>query len=741
MKNVSAVNTSFLALYRKRNKKNDLASKPLQTAQAQDTFENSAKKSDKRKKIKKIKIIRTIKTIGLIIASSLGTAAITAASVKGRYSKLLSEADIRHSEKLKEATEPLNKEIEQYRARFEELLKDDPEVRNISISENLLKQRRKEIESYELDYNPQSPPRQVCESTIKDNFMDLPVAHIPTKNRENMQKLIIPEFQEGKSWDFEIPRGNMRPIVEKNFSEIKADSGEIGLSLDYADSLKIWDNDKVARDILQNFYDGHNQTLDGVRFNVTPVKNGRYRVRISGDGVYKPGNAVYLGSTTKRGADTNAGGFGEGMKMTTVKLLKEAGANEVRAGSDGWRITYSVGQGKVDESCQVIKYTLEPTAHTNGNFYEFETDKPELINSIRKTINRFYHSGNTDFKCPDFENDLLGIKYLGAGKKGNVYIAGQRFEFDGSWSGLDGLTVFFKEKPPVKHVFNRFEDEITIFNPSRDRVSMSGDNLSQVLRYFTTYSMNGKTTNEDVIKIINILKPIWNEAGDSKEVKNRQKILEGVINAAYERKIKINFPNDYIACSFYMDDTLRKHLIATGYKLCMDNFDRIGMQSLSDFMEHTRNRQVITPNEKEIKKIGIIKKALSTLSKYLNNEKYFTAKELNPKIYLFDAKKGEKLNRDTLAEAITSHEYDKNYNQIDKSLGFWVDQKYLNTASFPDILATALHEITHKVGGDGSADFGYKLTDVLGKLIESRTGDDLATVELKNLNKLWDELV
>lgn len=65
--------------------------------------------------------------------------------------------------------------------------------------------------------------------------------------------------------------------------------------------------------------------------------------------------------------------------------------------------------------------------------------------------------------------------------------------------------------------------------------------------------------------------------------------------------------------------------------------------------------------------------------------------------------------KDCLAEAIT---------EKDKSKGFWIDKTYLNETEFSDALETALHELSHKAGGDETRKFSYKLTDVNACVIE-----------------------
>ena len=64
----------------------------------------------------------------------------------------------------------------------------------------------------------------------------------------------------------------------------------------------------------------------------------------------------------------------------------------------------------------------------------------------------------------------------------------------------------------------------------------------------------------------------------------------------------------------------------------------------------------------------------------------------------------------------------------------------MNRAKFSDILETALHELSHKVGGDGTEKFGYKLTnvnkDAIGQIVEH---PEIAE-EFRILNSIWEQL-
>ena len=169
----------------------------------------------------------------------------------------------------------------------------------------------------------------------------------------------------------------------------------------------------------------------------------------------------------------------------------------------------------------------------------------------------------------------------------------------------------------------------------------------------------------------------------------------------------------------------------SGYRICQSSFGSHGMANIAELMKDIRDHNPIKPTDTEKQKITIIKEALDALKPGL--EKHFEAEEIDSKIYIFDASSSSeaKMYENTSAEAII---------EKGRSIGFWIDQKYLNKSTFGDVLETALHELCHKVGGDGSSYFSYKLTDVNAAVLKEIVDNPEALIKLQELNKLWEEL-
>ena len=245
------------------------------------------------------------------------------------------------NEALNNANRALRKTIEETKAKFTDIFEGDLAPKD--VREKILERLRKVINEGDYGYDIANPPV----TGKKGPSSHLPVAgEIPlpsavgTANRAGMIDLHIPQIGSDGRFSLELPMGEARisTMPSKNF---KSRKGEIGISEEYSEAVR-WNSDKVARDIMQNFYDGHGQTLDGVKMVFTPAGNGRYRVRIDGKSTYTPDKAVILGASGKRGNTNSAGGYGEGLKMAVIKLLKDYGSGDVKVASDNWQALFNL---------------------------------------------------------------------------------------------------------------------------------------------------------------------------------------------------------------------------------------------------------------------------------------------------------------------------------------------------------------------------------------------------------------
>ncbi|MBE7712490.1 MAG: hypothetical protein E7Z87_01955 [Cyanobacteria bacterium SIG26] len=667
------------------------------------------------------------KVCGAVLATALSAAVIAGGVVRGKNKAI--KALEKEVGELKDGYEALKGAKDSYVESNKSLMDEITKLKNkIKISFGidadeidaaiLSNMRIKISEGLDYDYT-KSFVINKQKYVRKENGIDFDGGFVTkTKNREYIKPIDIPEIAPDGGFSFSMPKTNQMNVERTeriDFTPVKERLTTV--SERYADSVQ-WDNDKIARDMLQNIFDGHGQTLDGLRLKFTPQADGSFKVRIEGDSTYTPDKAIYIGESTKRNNEKAAGNYGEGLKMATLKLLRDKGAENVRYGSDNWVVDYTLKQGEFSDK-RVLAYSLNKSDIYDGNFVEFTTNDRDLLESLRKTINRFYHSHNTHFKTPEFENEVFGIKRLEKGEKGGIYIAGQRFEYDGSYDGLDDFVLFLKKKPPQ-----------IVIDISRDRTSLNESQLKDIAGWLSQY----ETTQLEKIQVMKALEDVFKHKSvlsyTPKDV-----FLDSFIYYADTGQQSIgkmvNFPEKYVAYSSCSED-ICKDLINEGYIICKEHFTYCGMRTIKELIGEVRNHEVVIPNEFEMPKIAIIKQALKSLSKALEKVG-FSKEEIDTKILMFSKENLSESNmyKTTNAEAIID-------NGISK--GFWVDKKFLEMAPFADNLEVALHELCHKVGGDSSAEFSYKLTDVNKKVLEDILNDPKVRKELQALNILWDEV-
>lgn len=603
----------------------------------------------------------------------------------------------------------LQDSIEYYKRQIMDFIESD--TTPAEYRQKLIDTFKELIRTKGYGYNISQPPVPVFKPPVYTNVMP---QYVGTLNRVKMQKLNIPEIGRDGRFNFEIPVSDEIKITHEHIDFLPVKNKESTVALSYGNSVQ-WDCNKVARDLLQNFYDGHGQTLDGVKLLFTPIGEGRYRVRLEGKSTYTPEKAIYLGMSSKQFDSKAAGNYGEGIKMAALKLLSDAGASDVRIASDNWKCIWRIGNSELNKNIPVLYYNVEKTAERfKGNYVEFETNNIDLLQSLRDTINRFYHSHNTDFQCPDFENHLVGIKILPAkNQAGGIYIAGQKFEFNGSFDGLKGLNIFIKKKPPIK-----------VLDPSRDRTSINTSNLENIAEWL---GKSSSITFEEKLAILKTLEKYWVDECKEPISKFVEKFVIHMNHGNYDKVVQ--FPDKYIAKTYGASDELLQELKSKGYIICRPEFKNIGMQNVSDLMKKVRAHDVVIPNETEKNKILVLREAISTLSASLTN--HFRLEELDTHIYMFDrnAEKEKKIYQNCDAEAIID-----NY----QSKGFWIDKTYLKEATFYDALETALHELSHKVGGDESSRFSYMLTNVNSSVLQEILTDPVTKAKLFALEKLWN---
>lgn len=205
-----------------------------------------------------------------------------------------------------------------------------------------------------------------------------------------------------------------------------------------------WSDTKIYRDFVQNFFDGMKDivgrpTLDGVKFSEKAPKDKDQPVEfiIQSPAEYDHRYLIHHGGTTKLEDEHVAGGFGEGLKIASFLILKNHVTDKVELGSDHWRARYYLAELPLDEYPNKVRGLYLQAEFvkegTEGNFLKFDTNKniaPQIHTHFQKMKDFFWHENNPDFKQPTYQNDFGGFQILPRSHNGNLYIAGQRYEYE-----------------------------------------------------------------------------------------------------------------------------------------------------------------------------------------------------------------------------------------------------------------------------------------------------------------------
>ncbi len=471
-----------------------------------------------------------------------------------------------------------------------------------------------------------------------------------------------------------------------------------------------WGSGKIARDIMQNFYDGNGHTLEGTKIEFKKVKDG-YIVRVSGAGVYDYKHLLSIGDTTKDNDKANAGFYGEGTKIVAVNLLANYGVPYVEYGCGDWNMRFTASKDKSD-----MLHTLNKNKKpVEGSYIEFKTNKAHLVHSMIESKNFFYHPQNPDFHNLDYENEYFGFKYDRFPPK--CYLI-QKYDTE---HPLCQISLIFKKMPehfPSNMETGRDRNIITA-----DAIEMLGEKFAQTM------------SDEDLIKAICTLDKIW--AGEYHKIEFYEDkasdgaFVRGLISNARDRRLKIDFSDkNYIALpgsGFNGDE--HEFFVNLGMQFTMNDMARLGVETPQEYYRRSGKFTAVEPTKDEVKKLKLLEEAIRIFaynSNYNNSAAIYQGDTEKPR-YIFEPT--------TSSDAAASAILERGGYQ-----GHWVSRDCLAHEEFSQALATWMHEISHQAGDDTSARFSDALLRAQSNLFNIFSSDPNAREQLKILCEIYDDL-
>ena len=490
---------------------------------------------------------------------------------------------------------------------------------------------------------------------------------------------------------------------------------DAGIKIRYGTKLQ-WSNFKIARDLLQNYYDGHGHTLEGVNIEVNKTADGKYKIKISGESSWDYSHLDQMGSSTKHDP-LDAGGYGEGTRAVAVSLLSKADITNVKYASGDWAMTY--GRSSDDLKSAYMTQTLSKNSEkVKGSTVEFETENADIAHKLLEAKDYFNHPHNPDFKNLDFENEFFGFKLKDDGAKGNIYLI-QRYETGGeSNNGLRGATIVFKTQPNHPTLVEKSGGEQFELGTGVDRAQIPSYDVNRILsRYIKTM------TDEELTQTISSMEKCWGEGGTEKDKQNKMYIP--FVTEARRRGLGIDFKDAHYV---YLDKPspssydMAKNM---GYKIANKSMKDVGMQSFNAKDESKLPHQ---PTEEQSKEIRLLEEGVRIIQECtdLSTKDLLNSDEVTKPTYMFS--EGD---HGAGAEAII---------EAGEYQGHWMRDSHLLLQNYVGNLATFLHEISHKSGGDESEVFSRQLTKLQSHITNAIMHNPNALKKIQTLSKMFDEV-
>ena len=588
-----------------------------------------------------------------------------------------------------------------------------------------------------VDYDPVEAAKLIAESIDKRNmyssFEDKytpskinPFEKLPKKPRVNVDLLpstreLMAQLKDTGHVKLSIPNeGGVKvqpydAIIHPEDRERLNVEEDADIKIRYGTKLQ-WSNFKIARDILQNYYDGHGHTLEGVDIEVNKTENGTYRIKISGESSWDYAHLDKMGSSTKHNP-LDAGGYGEGTRAVAVSLLSKPDIKNVKYASGDWTMTY--GRSSDDLKSAYMTQTLSQNeSKVKGSTVEFETDDIYMVKNILDAQDYFNHPHNPDFQNFDFENEFFGIKLLPQKRSGNIYLI-QRYETNyTSDNGLDGVTIVFKTQPNHPTLVEKDGGTDFKLGTGVDRAQIPSSDINRILsRYIKSMS------DEELTQTISSMENFWKISED----KQSNTMFMPFIQEAKERGLGIDFKDSrYVYMSKLASPEIIEMAKLMGYKLAVEEMKDVGMPSFASVDE---SKMPHKPTEAQSKQIRLLEEGVRILQECTDTrtQNLLNSDEVGKPTYMFG--EGGALNEG--AEAIIEN---REYQ------GHWMRDSHLLLQNYVENLSTFLHEISHKIGPDTSERFSEQLIEMQSHITNVLMHNPNAIKKFQVLSKLFNEV-
>ena len=458
-----------------------------------------------------------------------------------------------------------------------------------------------------------------------------------------------------------------------------------------------WNEDNIARDLMQNFYDANRGSLSEVK-----VKVRGSDVVISGPAAFSLERLFFLGS--EKGED-DAGEYGEGFKAAALNLLRDHQV-EVVAVSGDYCLHIHLSEETVEDT------TLQPLVYDFYCLPKMFAGSALLLGGCSGELTKALEGGLDHFLYPG--NPLLGEELWSSPDRNfTIYSSRDAFGY-----------VFYRNQRrgtitgiPLVLVINKpFKTMETLIQKDRDRNAF-GDKILE--KYFQIFAKSGISGSRRArVLIVSAARECW--VGGHPLLSK----LASSCQQYHDRKLRSTWSSeetrDMFGDRFFARSSSRDKLDMPEYKRLEEEWAsqwRTGLPGYFRYfgvisaeihlydlrktvaMEHQR-----APTAAENNGIDVLWATLGTLSPELTRD----LSQMDKTYFVIDSQ-----------EILGALKEYRGYRSVEVLL-----EQGVFESGFGDALATFLHEHAHIRGSDGSSYFTDALTSLLGSLVRQRKSLD-----------------
>ena len=459
-----------------------------------------------------------------------------------------------------------------------------------------------------------------------------------------------------------------------------------------------WDEEMIARDFMQNFFDANRTCLDQVA-----VRSEIGNIQVSAPTEYNLIRLFVLGSE-KDPAHGDVGQYGEGFKAAATSFLRKGNTSIVAAsGVQALFIRFSDQAINNTEMYPLVYEYFALATPVSGNHLWLNGASKKLCIAMDSALNNFFHE----------DNPLIGKNISSDGKDFMVFQS----------TTPDGYIFYRNLKrgciPDLPLVLVLNKSYKTIDNKTRNDRDRNAFGELLVRLFYATWAKSYFQNYDRYLPLLNATKHLWAVgkghpllAAVAQSIWKPCKAAEELFEDRYFAQSPVRDSEAMLKCHI---ESIEKDWLKQGKIPLPTYFQKLGATTAQQHIDHQRKKAEAEAKSKHHRSPTIEEwKAIKLLDSVLGNLAKPIRDQFQDRTIYTVAETVEVLGALKDSRAYKSRE-----------VFFSAD---IFTSEFHRALAVYLHEHTHIFGGDGSREF----TDALTELIE-------ATVKYRHTFDKFDE--